>query len=73
MIDLVITDLDFAGEADGLDLIRDIRAKGFKMPICAHSDYGINKAKEVYQAGADFIFEKPVFYEHLLKFVNECC
>ena len=71
MIDLVITDLDFAGEADGLELIKGIRDKGFKMPICAHSDYGINRAKENYQAGADFIFEKPVYYEHLLKFVSE--
>ena len=56
-IDLLITDIDFHGKPEGINLIREIRDGGRLVPICTHSDHSITQAKEIYEAGVDFVFE----------------
>ena len=63
-IDLVLTDLTMP-ERDGIDLIRDLRARGFEGPLVLITGFGDASATAAAEAGADRILRKPISREDL--------
>ena len=63
-IELVLTDLTMP-DRDGIDLIRDLRARGFEGPLVLITGFGDASAATAIEAGADRILRKPISREDL--------
>ena len=63
-IELVLTDLTMPGR-DGIELIRDLRARGFEGPLVLITGFGDESAAAATEAGADRILRKPISREDL--------
>lgn len=66
--DVVLADFRLAGEMDGLEMARRLRAAGYENPIIALTAYATER--ECYEAGCDNYFEKPVPVQNLLEVLN---
>jgi DNA-binding response OmpR family regulator len=69
--DAMILDLMMPG-IGGLDILKMIRAKGYKFPIIIFtSDYKEETKKSCLDAGANEVLYKPTKPHHLLSLINE--
>ena len=69
--DLILTDLDFGGEMDGLDLIGMLRERGISVPIVAISAYDLpDYVQRAEEAGNDAFVVKPVSVALLIDLIN---
>lgn len=58
--DLAVVDLYLAGERDGADLVRELRARGLDLPVIGFSIGGAKARLAFLDAGADLYLDKPV-------------
>ena len=63
-IELVLTDLTMPGR-NGIELIRDLRERGFEGPLVLITGFGDESAAAATEAGADRILRKPISREEL--------
>jgi signal transduction histidine kinase/ActR/RegA family two-component response regulator/putative methionine-R-sulfoxide reductase with GAF domain len=63
-IELVLTDLTMP-ERNGIDLMGDLRARGFEGPLVLITGFGDESAAAAIEAGADRILRKPISREDL--------
>lgn len=63
-IEFVLTDLTMP-DRDGIDLIRDLRTRGFEGPLVLITGFGDASATAAAEAGADRILRKPISREDL--------
>lgn len=69
--DLILTDLDFGGDMDGLDLIGILRERGVSVPIVAVSAYDLpDYVQRAEEAGNDAFVVKPVSVALLIDLIN---
>lgn len=69
--DLILTDLNFDGKMDGLDLIDVLRKRGVSVPIVAVSAYDLpDYVQRAEEAGNDAFVVKPVSVAVLIDLIN---
>ncbi len=69
--DLILTDLDFGGDMDGLELIEILRERGIDAPIVAVSAYDLpDYVQRAEIAGNDAFVVKPVSVATLIDLIN---
>lgn len=68
---LVIQDIDLGvSSKSGIDVIRDLRKKGYKGRICVHSNRFLFEDQRIAtEAGADSVLPKPMSRTHLIKLI----
>ncbi len=61
MFDVIIMDISLRGEKDGLEITRELRAKGDNVPIVGLSAHAFQRDREnAKNAGVDVFLTKPV-------------
>ncbi|MDX2163317.1 MAG: response regulator [bacterium] len=69
--DLVLMDVQLAGGLSGLDVVRQIRARGHKLPIVAVTAYAMTGDRErCIEAGCDTYIAKPLPVAQLVELVQ---
>lgn len=69
--DLILTDLDFGGGMNGLELTQILRERGVKTPIIAITAYDLQDyIRWAEEAGSDRFVVKPVSVPHLLDILD---
>ncbi|MFN8527631.1 MAG: response regulator [Anaerolineae bacterium] len=69
--DLVLMDVQLAGGLSGLDVVRQLRARGHKMPIVAVTAYAMTGDRErCIEAGCDTYIAKPLPVDELVELVK---
>lgn len=70
--DLVLMDVQLSGGMNGLDVVRKLRERGFKMPIVAVTAYAMTGDKErCIEAGCDTYLAKPLPVTELVELVKK--
>jgi CheY-like chemotaxis protein len=70
--DVIIMDISLRGEKDGLEITRELRAKGDDVPIVGLSAHAFQRDRENAQrAGVDVFLTKPVPNNTLFKAVRD--
>lgn len=69
--DLILTDIDFGGGMNGLELTQILRDRGITIPIIAVTAYDLQDYMALAeQAGSDQFVVKPVSVPHLLDILD---
>jgi CheY-like chemotaxis protein len=69
--DLILTDIDFGGGMNGLELTQILRERGVTIPIIAITAYDLQDyMRWAEQAGSDQFVVKPVSVPHLLDILD---
>jgi CheY-like chemotaxis protein len=69
---LIIQDVDLGpGSKNGIEIVRELRSKGFRGKICIHSNrFLMEDTKTALDAGADTVLPKPLGRAHFLKLLS---
>src|SRR5262249_36275535 len=69
--DLVLMDLQLEGRVSGLDVVKQLRARGFKTPIVAVTAYAmVGDRERCIEAGCDSYLSKPLPVTELVELVH---
>jgi len=69
--DLVLMDLQLEGRVSGLDVVKQLRARGFKTPIVAVTAYAmVGDRERCIEAGCDSYLSKPLPVAELVELVQ---
>ena len=69
--DLILMDVELAGEISGLQVVRTLREKGLQTPIIAMTAYAMASDRErCIEAGCDDYLSKPISIADLLRLLN---
>lgn len=69
--DLVLVDIRLDGDMDGIELVRELRARGHAQPIVAITALASNDvAEQCLLAGCDDFFAKPLAVRELLRLLQ---
>lgn len=70
--DLVLMDLQLEGRVSGLDVVKKLRAQGFKTPIVAVTAYAmVGDRERCIEAGCDSYLSKPLPVAELVELVQK--
>jgi two-component system cell cycle response regulator DivK len=69
--DLVLMDLQLEGRMSGLDIVKELRVRGFKTPIVAVTAYAmVGDRERCLEAGCDSYLSKPLPVAELVELVQ---